>query len=165
MIGKFENKYPEIHNSCFVAGSADIFGDVHIGENSNVWFGTVIRGDTNKIIIGKNTNIQDNCTLHVDDIASLNIGDSVTVGHGVILHGCSIGNSSLIGMGSIVLNNAKIGECTIIGAGSLITEGKEIPSGVLCMGSPAKIIRELRGDEIEKLRNNAEHYVELSKKY
>jgi carbonic anhydrase/acetyltransferase-like protein (isoleucine patch superfamily) len=165
MVEKFEDKYPEIHNSCFVAGSADILGDVHIGENSNVWFGTVIRGDTNRIIIGKNTNIQDNCTLHVDGIAPLSIGDSVTVGHGVILHGCSIGNSSLIGMGSIVLNNAKIGECTIIGAGSLITKGKEIPSGVLCMGSPAKIIRKLREEEIEKLRSNAEHYVELSKKY
>ena len=85
MVEKFEDKYPEIHNSCFVAGSADILGDVHIGENSNVWFGTVIRGDTNRIIIGKNTNIQDNCTLHVDGIAPLSIGDSVTVGHGVYM--------------------------------------------------------------------------------
>lgn len=165
MIGNFKEKRPEIHNTCFVAESADIIGDVVIGENSNVWFGTVIRGDTNKIIIGKNTNIQDNSTLHVDGAASLNIGDNVTVGHGVILHGCSIDNSALIGMGSIVLNNAKIGEYTIIGAGSLVTEGKEIPAGVLCMGSPAKIIRELTEDEKIKIRKSAEHYVELSQEY
>lgn len=165
MIGNFNNKKPKVHSSCFIADSADVVGDIVIGENSNVWFGTVIRGDTNNIIIGENTNIQDNCTLHVDGTAPLIIGDNVTVGHGVILHGCVIDNSTLIGMGSIVLNNAKIGAESIIGAGSLVTEGKEIPSGVLCMGSPAKIIRELTEEEKIKTRKSAEHYVQLSEQY
>ncbi|WP_027624841.1 gamma carbonic anhydrase family protein [Clostridium lundense] len=165
MIDSFNNKEPKIHNSCFIAHSADVVGDIVIGEKSNVWFGTVIRGDTNNVVIGKNTNIQDNCTLHVDSTAPLIIGDNVTVGHGVILHGCVIKNSALIGMGSIILNNAKIGAESIIGAGSLVTEGKEIPSGVLCMGSPARIIRELTEEEKINIRKSAEHYVELSEQY
>ncbi|KAJ51180.1 carbonic anhydrase/acetyltransferase-like protein (isoleucine patch superfamily) [Clostridium tetanomorphum] len=165
MIYSFNEKKPNVHDNCFIANSADIIGDVYLEENSNIWFGTVIRGDTNEIVVGKNTNVQDNCILHVDSIAPLNIGNNVTIGHGVILHGCNIGNCSLIGMGSIVLNNAKIGDYTILGAGSLVTEGKEIPSGVLCMGSPAKVVRYLTEEEKIKIRESAKHYVGLSQEY
>lgn len=165
MIKTYEGKIPTIHSSCYIAESADIIGDVKIVEMANIWFGAVIRGDINSITIGKNTNIQDNCVLHVEKNSPLYIGDDVTVGHGAILHGCSIGNGSLIGMGSIVLNNAIIGTQTLVGAGSLIPEGKHIPDGVLCMGSPVKIIRELTDEEKQKLTESATKYVTLSNKY
>lgn len=165
MIKNFLEKSPEIQESCFIAENASIIGDVKIGENSSVWFGTVIRAESNNINIGKNTNIQDNSTLHEENDAPLIIGDNVTVGHNAILHGCDIGNNVIIGMGSIILNNAKIGEETIIGAGSLVTEAKEIPSGVLCLGSPAKVIRNLTVEEISKIKRSAEHYRELASEY
>lgn len=165
MIKSFVEKSPYIEESCFIAGNASIIGDVKIGGNSSVWFGTVIRAESNNIIIGKNTNIQDNSTLHEDKDAPLIIGDNVTVGHNVILHGCNIDNDVLVGMGSIILNNATIGEKTIIGAGSLVTEGKKIPSGVLCLGSPAKVIRNLTEEEINKIKISADHYKELASEY
>ncbi|WP_125152164.1 gamma carbonic anhydrase family protein [Clostridium rectalis] len=165
MIYKFKNLQPNIHESCFIAKSSDLIGSVILGENSSVWFGSVIRGDSNNIVVGENTNIQDNCTLHVDSNAELKIGDNVTIGHNVILHGCNIGNCSLIGMGSIILNNARIGENTIVGAKSLVTQDKEIPSGVLCIGSPAKVVRNLTEDEIRNLKYSADHYVQLADMY
>lgn len=165
MIKNFLKKRPYIEESCFIAENASIIGDVKIGQNSSVWFGSVIRAELNSISIGKNTNIQDNSTLHEDKDAPLIIGDNVTVGHNVILHGCNIENNVLIGMGSIILNNAKIGEQTIIGAGSLVTEGKEIPSGVLCLGSPAKVIRNLTEEEISRIKISADHYRELASEY
>lgn len=166
MIGKYKNIYPKIDNSCFIAGSAEIYGDVVINENASVWFGAVIRGDCNSIHIGKGSNIQENCTLHVNTGPSnLELGEYVTVGHNVILHGCKIGNCALIGIGSIILDGVEIGEETIIGAGSLVTLNKKIPPGVLCMGSPAKIIRELTQEERSSLRESALHYIELAKNY
>lgn len=163
MIKGIEGINPVINKSCFIAENAVVVGDVTIDEGTNVWYGTVIRSDMDTTIIGKNTNIQENTTVHNDFNNSTIIGDNVTIGHNCVIHGCEIGNNVLIGMGSIVLNGAKIGENTIIGAGSLVTQNKEFPSGVLCMGSPAKIIRELTEDEIKSIEESAIHYVELSK--
>ena len=165
MIHQFDGQVPNVHKDSFIASSADVIGNVFIGEHSNIWFGTILRGDLNRISVGDYTNIQDNSTVHNDKNFPVSIGDYVTIGHNSILHGCTISNNTLIGMGSTVLNGAEIGEYTIIGAGSLVTQGKKIPSGVLCMGVPAKVIRELTIEEKESIRISAQHYVELSKKY
>ena len=165
MIHQFDGKIPNVQKHSFIASSADVIGDVSIGEYSNIWFGAVLRGDLNSLSIGAYTNIQDNCTVHNDDEFPVNIGDYVTIGHNAIIHGCKISSYTLIGMGSTILNGAEIGEYTIIGAGSLVTQGKKIPAGVLCMGVPAKVIRELTTEEKEGLKKSAQHYVELSMKY
>ena len=166
MIYKYLQFTPKIDESAFIAEGARIIGEVKIGKDSNVWFNAVIRGDVGSIKIGNGTNIQDNTTVHVSTgKCPTIIGDYVTVGHNCIIHGCKIGSYSLIGMGSTILDNVEIGEYTIIGAGSLVTQNKKIPSGVLCMGSPAKVVRELTQDEIEYLKKSAEHYIELSKNY
>lgn len=166
MIGKYKDKYPEIHEGCFIAENASIYGEVSIAEDANIWFGAVIRGDSNRILIGKSSNIQDNCTLHANPGQSpVEIGEYVTVGHNVILHGCKIGNCALIGIGSIILDDVEIGAETIVGAGSLVTANKKIPAGVLCMGSPAKVIRELSAEEKRALKETASHYVKLAQDY
>jgi carbonic anhydrase/acetyltransferase-like protein (isoleucine patch superfamily) len=165
MIHQFDGQIPNVHKDSFIASSADVIGNVFIGENSNIWFGTVLRGDMNYLSIGTCTNIQDNSTVHNDDDFPTDIGDYVTIGHNSVIHGCKIANNTLIGMSSTVLNGAEIGEYTIIGAGSLVTQGKKIPAGVLCMGVPAKVIRELTIEEKESIRISAQNYVELSKKY
>lgn len=161
----FEGKEPNIHKTCYVSESVDIIGEVVIGEDSNIWFGTRIRGDMNKVIIGKNTNIQENSVVHVDTNCPAIIGDSVTVGHGAIIHGCEIADNVLVGMGSIILNGAKISKNTIVAAGSLVSQGKTFKEGVLLMGSPAKVVRELTEDEIKSIQTSANNYVNLSKKY
>lgn len=166
MIHKFKGILPEIHKSCYVAQSAEIIGSAVLAQDSSVWFGAVIRADDNKIYIGKGSNIQDNCILHSSvKNGVIDIGDKVTVGHGAILHGCKINNNSLIGMGSIILDGVEIGENTIIGAGSLVTSNKNIPSGVLCMGSPAKVIRELTENEINYINESAKHYINIISEY
>jgi carbonic anhydrase/acetyltransferase-like protein (isoleucine patch superfamily) len=165
MIHQFDGQIPNVHKNTFIASSADVIGNVSIGEYSSIWFGAVLRGDMNSMSIGNYTNVQDNATLHNDDDFAVNIGDYVTIGHNAIVHGCTISNCTLIGMGSTILNGAEIGEYTIIGAGSLVTEGKKIPSGVLCMGVPARVIRTLTIEEKEGLKEAAHHYVELSMKY
>lgn len=165
MIKEFQGVKPVIHKTCYISESVDIIGNVVIKDNANIWFGTRIRGDMNSVVIGKNTNIQENSVVHVDSHCGTYIGDDVTIGHGAIIHGCTIHNNVLIGMGSIVLNEAIIGKNTIIGAGSLIPQGKEIPEGVLCLGSPAKVIRNLTKEEIMKIKTSADNYVNLSKKY
>jgi carbonic anhydrase/acetyltransferase-like protein (isoleucine patch superfamily) len=166
MIYKFNNEYPVINKDSFVAESADIIGDVTICENVSIWFGAVIRGDINPIFIGKGTNVQDNCVLHTrTGDNKIWIGQNVTIGHSAVIHGATIGSYSLIGMGSIILDDAQIGNYTIIGAGSLVPSGKKIPDGVLCLGSPAKIIRELTPEEKRGLENSAATYMELYKKY
>lgn len=142
----------------FIADTADVYGDVMVGEGSTIWFQAVLRGDCNSITIGKNTNIQDGTVVHVDHPSPVVIGDNVTVGHQCIIHGCEVRNGALIGMGSIILNNAVIGENSLIGAGSLVTEGTVIPPNVLAFGSPAKVIRPLTEDEIAKNRKNADDY-------
>ena len=162
MIKELRNKKLNINKSAFIAENAMVVGEVTIGENSSIWYSAVVRGDLEKIVIGDNTNIQENSTVHNDEGFPISIVNNVTVGHNCVIHGCTINNNSLIGMGSIILNGAKIGENTIIGAGSLVTKNKEIPSGVLCMGSPAKVIRELTEEEIKSLKESADHYRKLS---
>lgn len=165
MIKEFKGINPIIHNTCYISESVDIIGNVVIKENANIWFGTRIRGDMNSITIGENTNIQENSVIHVDSHCGTYIGNNVTIGHGAIIHGCTINDNVLVGMGSIILNEAIIGKNTIIGAGSLIPQGKEIPEGVLCLGSPAKVIRKLTEEEINKIQESADNYVSISKNY
>lgn len=165
MIYKFKNKIPKVSHKAFVANSADVIGKVYVYEEASIWFGAVVRGDNNSITIEKGTNIQDNCVLHVTEEYPIYIGEYSSIGHNAIVHGCKIGKYSLIGMGSIILDGAEIGDFTMIGAGSLVTKGKKIPSGVLCMGSPAKVIRNLTEDEIKSLKKSADNYIELSKEY
>jgi carbonic anhydrase/acetyltransferase-like protein (isoleucine patch superfamily) len=165
MIRKFESNIPNIDSTCFVADNADVIGRVKLEKDVNVWFHSVVRGDSNSINIGEKTNVQDNCVIHCEETNEVKIGNHVTLGHSCIIHGCEIGDSSLIGMGSTIMNGAVIGNNTIIGAGSLVTENKNIPSGVLCMGSPARVVRKLTKDEIENIKESAEHYACESKKY
>ena len=165
MIMDFEGVTPRINKNTYISESVDIIGKVNVEENVNIWFGTRLRGDMNNIIIGENTNIQENSVVHVDINSPCIIGKNVTIGHGTIIHGCSISDNLLVGMGSIILNNAKIGKNTIIGAGSLVTQGKEFPEGVLILGNPAKVIRQLTEAEIESIQRSADNYVSLSKKY
>ena len=165
MIMDFEGVTPRINKNTYISESVDIIGKVNVEENVNIWVGTRLRGDMNNIIIGENTNIQENSVVHVDINSPCIIGKNVTIGHGTIIHGCSISDNVLVGMGSIILNNAKIGKNTIIGAGSLVTQGKEFPEGVLILGNPAKVIRQLTEAEIESIQRSADNYVSLSKKY
>ncbi|MGH4052407.1 MAG: gamma carbonic anhydrase family protein [Clostridium sp.] len=165
MIHQFDGKIPNVHKNTFIASSADVIGNVSIGEHSSIWFGAVVRGDMDFISIGSYTNVQDNSIIHNDDDFPVDIGDYVTIGHNSIIHGCTISSYTLIGMGSTILDGAIIGECTIIGAGSLVTQGKNIPSGVLCMGVPARVVRELTAKEKQSLKESAEHYATLSIKY
>ena len=162
MIKGYKGIEPKIDETAFVAESVDIIGKVKIKKNANIWYGTVLRADDNYINIGENTNIQDGSVVHISEGYPTIIGNNVTVGHKSIIHGCEIGDNTLIGMGSIVLDGAKVGEFTLLGAGSLVPPGKEIPSGVLAMGSPAKVIRELSEQEKENLTKSALKYVKLA---
>lgn len=156
---------PSVPDSAWVADSAQVMGNVVLGEDASLWFGAVVRGDTDKITIGAGTNIQDASVLHADRGMPLVIGANVTVGHQVMLHGCTIGDESLIGIGAVVLNGAKIGKNCLVGAGSLVTEGKEFPDGSMILGSPAKAVRQLSPEQIEGLRRSAQHYVENAHRF
>lgn len=160
MIIPYRGKWPQIHETTFVAPSADIVGDVSIGPHSSVWFQVVIRGDVNFIRIGARTNIQDHSMLHVTrKKCPLHIGDEVTIGHRVTLHGCTVGNRILIGMGAILMDDCEIGDDCIIGAGALVTQGTKIPPKSLVIGSPARVKRALKAEEIAFLKQSAENYV------
>lgn len=154
---------PKIHEQAVVARGAVVLGDVTIGKDSSVWYNAVIRGDIQSISIGAGTNIQDNAVLHVDADSPLKIGDHVTVGHGAILHGCTVGDGVLIGMGAIVMNGAVIGRNSIVAAGALVTQHTEIPEESLVMGNPAKIRRSVTEEEIQASLRNAENYIRESK--
>lgn len=158
-------KQPIINNSVFIAPGAVVRGDVTLNENVNVWYNAVIRGDAAAVVIEKNTNIQDNAVIHVDENYPVVIGEAVTVGHGAILHGCTVEAEALIGMGAIVLNGAVIGSGCIVGAGALVTAGTVLPENSLALGSPAKVVRAVRPEEREATIANALHYVEESKQY
>lgn len=157
-IYELDGVAPRVPASAWVAENAQVVGDVTLGERTSVWFGVTVRGDTDTITIGAGSNIQDGSVLHADDGVPLVIGTNVTVGHQVVLHGCSIGDESLIGIGAIVLNGAKIGKHCLVGAGALVTEGKEFPDGSMIIGSPAKVTRQLTPEQIEGLRRSAQHY-------
>ena len=165
MIYQIDKHSPKFNDTNFIAPNATVIGRVVLEEDASVWFNVVIRGDNDPIIIGKKSNIQDGSILHTDLGAPLNIGEGVTVGHKVMLHGCSISENCLIGINSTILNHAVIGKNSIVGANSLITEGKEYPDNTLIMGSPAKPIRELREAEIMMINMSSEHYVENGKRF
>lgn len=149
---------PKISPAAHIAPGAAVVGDVTLGAQSSIWYHAVLRADNDVIVIGERSNIQDGCVLHVDEGCPIRIGDGVTVGHGAILHGCSIGDNALIGMGAILLNGAKIGANCIIGAGALVTQGMEIPDGSLAMGMPAQVRRPVTGEEIKGNLRSAEEY-------
>lgn len=165
MLYTIKGKKPKVHKNAFVAENAYLVGDVTIEEDVSIWFGAVVRGDENPIFIGRGTNIQDNVTVHVSPVYSTYIGEDVNIGHNAIVHACTVGKRCLIGIGSVILDGAAIGEGTLIGAGSVVGLGKKIPAGVLCVGSPAKVIRELTEEEKAYMMENAEHYVKVSKEY
>ncbi len=159
------DKRPQIADSAWIAPNATVIGDVRLGRNVGIWWNAVLRGDNDPISIGENSNIQDGSVLHTDIGVPLAIAANVTVGHIVMLHGCTIGEGSLIGIGAIVLNRAVIGRECLIGAGSLIPEGKSIPERSLVMGSPGRIVRQLTDEDIARMRASAEHYVEHLQHY
>ncbi len=165
MILKFKEHYPSIESSAWIAPSADLIGDIKIGENSSVWFGCVLRGDVNKIIIGKNTNVQDLSMIHTDINTQSILGDNVTIGHKVMLHGCKIEDNCLIGMSATILDNAVIGKGSIVGANSLVTKGKVFPPRSLILGSPAKVVKTLSEEEEQKLILHALSYVKYKNEY
>ncbi|NLM44113.1 MAG: gamma carbonic anhydrase family protein [Clostridiales bacterium] len=165
MIIEYKGHKPDIHESCFIAENATVIGRVKINKNSSIWFGTVVRGDGNYITIGENTNIQDNCTIHINSDQPTIIGDNVTAGHGAIIHACTVGNNVLIGMGATILDGAEIGDNVIIGAGALVPPNKKIPSNSMVMGMPARIVRELTDEEKVAISVSAQHYVELASQY
>jgi carbonic anhydrase/acetyltransferase-like protein (isoleucine patch superfamily) len=150
---------PDIAPSAWVAESAEVIGKVTLADDASVWYGAVLRGDNDRISVGRGSNLQDGCVLHTDNGFPLTIGEDAIIGHRVMLHGCTIGDGSLVGIGSVVLNGARIGRHCIVGAGALVTEGKVFPDGVLIVGAPAKVVRELSAGQIEGLRSNAAQYV------
>lgn len=164
-IYQLDNQTPDVHPTAYVAGSAEVMGNVTLEADSSIWFGTVIRGDNEPITIGDGSNIQDASVLHSDHGKPLTVGKRVTVGHGVMLHGCTIGDESLIGIGAVVLNGARIGKNCLVGAGSLVTEGKEFPDGSMIMGSPAKLVRQLSPEQQEGLRQSAQHYIDNARRF
>ncbi len=149
----------------WIAPDADVIGDIRLGEDVGVWFGAVLRGDNEPIVIGARSNIQDLCALHTDKGSPLTIGEDCTVGHNVTLHGCTIGDGSLIGMGAVVLNGAKIGRGCLVGARALITEGKVYPDYSLIVGAPAKAMKTLDPEAVAALRGSAAHYVQNWRRY
>ncbi|OJG93909.1 bacterial transferase hexapeptide repeat protein [Enterococcus thailandicus] len=149
----------------FIAPNATVVGDVTLAKDVTIWYQAVLRGDSNWIKVGQGTNIQDGTIIHVDHDAPTEIAENVTVGHQCMLHGCKIEKGALIGMGSTILNHAQIGENSLIGAGSLVTEGKVIPPNVLAFGRPARVIRPLTEEEIQKNQANIQHYIELGQEY
>lgn len=158
-------KRPHIDPTAWIAANATVIGDVRLAANASIWWNAVLRGDNDPISIGENSNIQDGSVLHTDEGVPMNIGANVTVGHLVMLHGCTVGDGSLIGIGSIVLNRAVIGRSSIVGANTLIPEGKVYPDRVLIVGSPGKVVRELTDEEVARLQASATHYVENARRY
>ncbi len=164
-IYQLDDHVPTLGKNAWVADSAEVIGEVELAEGASVWFGAVIRGDTGLIKVGRNSNIQDLSVLHADEGCPLEIGEGVTVGHQVMLHGCIIGDNSLIGIQTVILNKARIGRNCIVGAGSVVTEGKEFPDNSLIVGSPARVIRTLDDATVEKLKASADNYANRSIRY
>jgi carbonic anhydrase/acetyltransferase-like protein (isoleucine patch superfamily) len=165
MIYALDGEAPDLGGGTWVAPDANVIGRVTLEAGANVWFGATLRGDNERITVGRGSNVQENCVLHTDMGFPLEIGPDCTIGHKAMLHGCTIGAGSLVGMGATVLNGARIGRGCLIGAGALITEGKEIPDGALVMGAPGKIVRELDGAQREALLGSAAHYRENARRF
>ena len=164
-IYSLPGKKPAISSSAWIAPNATVIGDVRLGANASIWWNATLRGDNDPIHIGANSNIQDGSVLHTDEGVPMHIGDNVTVGHLVMLHGCTVGDGSLIGIGSVILNRAVIGKGCIVGANTLIPEGKVFPDRCLIVGSPGKVVRELSEEDAAKLLKSAEHYVANAARY
>lgn len=164
-VYELDGVVPEIADSAWVADSAQVIGRVTLEAQASLWFGVVARGDSDHLHIGAGSNIQDDTVLHADAGQPLRIGRNVTVGHKAMLHGCTIGDESLIGIGAVVLNGAKIGKHCLVGAGALVTEGKEFPDGSMILGSPAKVVRQLTEAQIEGLRRSAQHYRDNAQRF
>ena len=160
-----DDKTPDLAEDAWVADNASVIGNVVMHEGSSVWFGAVVRGDNETIVIGKRSNVQDGAVLHSDPGSPLNIGEGITIGHQAMVHGCTIGDNTLIGIGATILNGAKIGNNCIIGAHALITEGKVIPDGSMVMGAPGKVVKELGPQHIIMLKGGAEVYVQNVKRF
>lgn len=152
-------------DSVIICPGAQVLGDVDLGEDVSVWHGAVIRGDIAPISIGKNSNVQDNCVIHCSDDFPVTIEDNVSIGHGAVIHGCTLEDNVLIGMNATVLNGAHINKNCIVGAGAVVSEGKEFPEGSLILGVPAKVVKELTPEQIDHIQENADKYCEISKKY
>lgn len=162
-LGQFLGRTPDVSGALFIAKSATVVGDVKLGKNSSVFYGAVLRADINSIVVGEGSNIQDNAVVHLSDDAGVVIGDHVTVGHGAIIHGCTIEDGCLIGMGSTILDRARIGAGSLVGANALVTQGFTCPPGSLVIGSPAKVARALTEEESGAGRRLAAKYVEVAK--
>lgn len=166
MVIEFNGKSPKIADSAFITEDAMIIGDVEIGQNANIWFGSIVRGDLNYIRIGKNCNIQDGCLIHVvKDLYPVILEDDVALGHRVVIHGCRVGRGSLIGIGAIVLDGSVIGEESIVGAGAVVAPKSIIPPRSIVMGTPAKVVRTLNDDDIVKIKGIIQEYLELKEIY
>ncbi|TRX57120.1 gamma carbonic anhydrase family protein [Thalassomonas sp. M1454] len=165
MIYQIDNKRPTFHQDTFVAPNATLIGDVQIHQHASIWFNVVIRADNDTITIGEGSNIQDGSILHVDAGKPILVGKNVTIGHKVMLHGCTIGDGSLVGMNAVILNGATIGKGCLIGANSLIPENVNIPDGSMVLGSPGKVVKQLTDEHQALLAKGANHYVENGKKY
>ncbi len=164
-IYELEGVTPSISDSAWVADSAQVMGNVELADDASIWFGVVIRGDTETIRIGRGSNIQDLSMLHADVGKPLTVGEFVTVGHRVVLHGCTIGDGCLIGIGAVILNGARIGEGCLVGAGALVTEGKEFAPGSMILGSPARVVSQLTPERIAGLRHGAKGYIDNTRRF
>jgi carbonic anhydrase/acetyltransferase-like protein (isoleucine patch superfamily) len=164
-IYELDGVSPQLESGVWVADSAQVIGNVHLAENASVWFGAILRGDSDHLHVGKCSNIQDGSVLHADPGCPLHLGEYVTVGHQVMLHGCTVGDGTLIGIQSVILNRARIGKHSIVGAGAVVTEGKEFPDNALIVGAPAKVVRILDDEAIARLRASAEHYVRNAQRF
>jgi len=163
MIWEHNGKRANIAGECFIAPSADLIGDVTLGERVNIWYGAVVRADVNTITIGSETNIQDNAVLHVTKENSLSIGDRCTIGHGAIVHACTVSDRCLIGMGAIILDGAHIGEDSLVAAGAVVPPNKHFPPRSLLMGSPATVVRSLSDEDLMRMKENVDEYIVLGK--
>lgn len=165
MLYPYKGTFPTLGEGVYVAPGARVIGNVTLGKDASVWFNAVVRGDASTVTVGEGTNIQDLTLVHCDAGFPAAIGRNVTVGHSCVIHGCTIGDDCLIGMGTTILNGAKLGDNCLVGAGSLITEGKEFPAGSVIMGRPAKVVREVGENELEKIRHGAKHYQDNARQY
>jgi carbonic anhydrase/acetyltransferase-like protein (isoleucine patch superfamily) len=162
---QLDDQRPQLGAGAWVADSAQLIGQVELGEDASVWFGAILRGDAERLRVGRGSNVQDGSVLHADPGFPLILGEHVSIGHQVMLHGCSVGDGTLIGIQAVVLNGAKIGRHCLVGAGALITEGKEFPDGSMILGAPAKVVRQLTAEQVAGLQRIAEHYVENAKRF